>query len=227
MLGVLPDLAVLGKGATLGEQVYERLREALLSGALTPGQNLNTRALAASLNVSLTPTRDGLARLISEGVLELGPNRVVSVPVPTFQEISEVFNLRVLIECELAGSALERISARQISTLEKIQSDVLGALDSREYKEVTRQNFRFHFSLYSIAQLPITYKFAENLWLRVGPLLNSLYPQFDRNRMGVKNHNSILDCLRRHDEAELRRAVANDILGARDELLRVYEHVSS
>lgn len=217
----LPDLAIKGRGSTLGDQVYERLREALLWGTLAPGQRLNTRALAASLNVSLTPTREGLGRLIAEGALHLGANRVVSVPVLASHEILEVFNLRALLEAALAVAAAPKVTEREIGFLDIIQSEIYNSIDRGDYKDVMRLNFRFHFGIYGAAGMPLALHIVENLWLRAGPVLNFIYPRIHQNQKRFSQHSAILEALKSRDIESLKAALSDDILGARDVILKV------
>jgi GntR family colanic acid and biofilm gene transcriptional regulator len=217
----LPDLRVEGRGDTLGEQAYSRLREALLSGILKPGQKLSVRQLATSMNVSLTPTRDALSRLIAEEVLTQGPNRTVFVPILGRDEIEEVFSLRCLLEPKLAEEAIANREMYLFEKLQEIQGGLIKAFDKHEYKEVIARNFDFHFTLYNQSKSKITMKMVENLWLRAGPMLHLLYPEFDRTRSGVRNHAAILECVRTGSVDKIGAAMQADILGAKAELIRV------
>ncbi|RVK39523.1 GntR family transcriptional regulator [Sinorhizobium meliloti] len=210
-----------GRGNTLGEQVHSRLRGAILSGILKPGQKLSVRALASSLNVSLTPTRDALARLIAEDVLKQGSDRTVFVPVLDISEIDEVFNLRCLLEVKLAEQALANVSKSLAPALKRIQNKLVRSFDEHDYKGVVVHNFEFHFTLYEAANAKITLKVVENLWLRAGPMLNLLYPEFDRTRSGVLKHAAILECVEKGEVSRIGMAIQADILGAKAELIRV------
>ncbi|WP_376743914.1 GntR family transcriptional regulator [Ensifer canadensis] len=221
MRAKLPELQISGRGDTLGDQVYSRLREAILAGTLKPGQKLSVRALATSLNVSLTPTRDALARLIAEDVLKQGSDRTVFVPTLDIDEIDEVFNLRCLLEVKLAEQALAKAPKSLAPKLRKIQSRLVRSFDEHDYGGVVARNFEFHFTLYEAARSKITLKVAENLWLRAGPMLNLLYPEFDRTRSGVQNHAAILECVEAGDMSRIGEAIQTDILGAKAELIRV------
>jgi DNA-binding GntR family transcriptional regulator len=192
-----------------------------LSGILKPGQKLSVRALANSLNVSLTPTRDALARLIAEDVLKQGPNRTVFVPILDIDDIDEVFNLRCLLEGRLAEQALANAPKSLAAALNKIQNRLVRSFDEHDYKGVVAGNFEFHFTLYKAANAKITLKMVENLWLRAGPMMNLLYPEFDRTRSGVRKHAAILKCVEKGEVSRIGMAIQTDILGAKAELIRV------
>ena len=64
------QLEPLGRPEALTEQVADRLRSAILSGALAPGTHLSVPEIARQLRVSRTPAREGLIALEREGLVE-------------------------------------------------------------------------------------------------------------------------------------------------------------
>ena len=69
--------------STLNEEVYEELKQALISGKIAPGSTMTIRSLAQSFGISIMPVREALRRLVAEHVLVLLPNRSVALPVFT------------------------------------------------------------------------------------------------------------------------------------------------
>ncbi|UBQ02568.1 GntR family transcriptional regulator [Curtobacterium sp. TXMA1] len=63
----------------LRDVVYQQLRTAILKGTLEPGERLNDDELTAWLGVSRTPVREAIARLASEGLVEMAANRYTRV----------------------------------------------------------------------------------------------------------------------------------------------------
>jgi DNA-binding GntR family transcriptional regulator len=63
----------------------------------------------------------------------------------------------------------------------------------------------------------------ESLWLRVGPSLNCLYPQFAISRRGVSNHLSAIKGLKARDPAMVRAAMESDI---RDGFARLSRYIA-
>lgn len=61
--------------AGTGSRVYEALRSKATHYELRPGEHVNEVALAAELNVSRTPVREALNRLVSEGLMTVVPNK--------------------------------------------------------------------------------------------------------------------------------------------------------
>ena len=82
------------------EDVYERVRAAILDGELAPGAVMSQVALAEELGISRTPLREALRMLQSEGLVEGEPNRRVRVAPMTARDLEEVCVMRVTLEAE-------------------------------------------------------------------------------------------------------------------------------
>lgn len=100
----------------LADEVYARLVNALLQGALAPGDRLIQDRLAEDLDVSRTPVRDALLRLNEEGVIEPSGRRGYVVRSLTAKDVGQIYEARFAIEghaaaitARLGGEALERV----------------------------------------------------------------------------------------------------------------------
>lgn len=71
----LRALAPLAAPATRGAAAAQRLREAIVSGALAPGTILKDLEVAARMGLSPVPLREAMVQLASEGLVEIAPNR--------------------------------------------------------------------------------------------------------------------------------------------------------
>jgi DNA-binding GntR family transcriptional regulator len=98
------------RSVSLGERVYDMLREYLRSGQVRWGESLREAALAARLGVSRTPVREALTRLASEGLAE-AHGRSFIVPALTEEDLQDIYELRVLLEKEAVRQAAGRTNA--------------------------------------------------------------------------------------------------------------------
>jgi len=115
------------ENVTLRDRVYGDLRHALMTGRFLPGQKMPIRALAAALGTSLTPVREALRRLITEGVLEGQSNRSVRVPLMTRTKILELRELRVTLESIAAARAAEIITRDEVANLRVLALEIMAA----------------------------------------------------------------------------------------------------
>ena len=98
------------RAASLGDRVYDLLRDYLRSGEVRWGESLREATLAARLGVSRTPVREALARLASEGLVE-AHGRSFTVPTLTEDDLQDIYELRVLLEKEAVRQAAARTDA--------------------------------------------------------------------------------------------------------------------
>lgn len=82
----------------LGEQAYEALREAIITLELEPGQTIFENEIASQLSISRTPTRDAFKLLISEGLIEVTPQRTKKVVRISESKVKESGFVRLSLE---------------------------------------------------------------------------------------------------------------------------------
>jgi DNA-binding GntR family transcriptional regulator len=149
------------------DQVHEELLQRIVGGELPPGSRLRQEALAEELGVSRTPLREALARLVSEGLVDLEPNRGATVARKDFGDMEQAWRARLVLEPGAARLAAERRDAALIGRMREIvgrQRDVADDLTASF--ELNRD---FHLALVAAAHNPHLSRFAELLWLaRIG-----------------------------------------------------------
>jgi DNA-binding GntR family transcriptional regulator len=201
----------LGRRNSLGELAYERLKDSIVGGQFQPGAKLTVRSVAQALGVSTTPARDAINRLIADGALiNRGPKTVV-VPELTMTALNEVTKIRLNLEGQAAFESAQFVTDEDVWFLEEVQSRLNDALDSARYADVLKLNRTFHFRIYERSGMPRLVAIIESLWLRIGPFLNRLYPEYAISKRGVANHQWAIRGLQDRDGLTVRAAIENDL----------------
>ncbi|MGC1779648.1 MAG: FCD domain-containing protein [Xanthobacteraceae bacterium] len=91
---------------TLTDEVYDRIKADLLSGNFVPGAALLTRELLARYGCGISPLREALARLVGEGFLEAKGHRGVRVPLPSRDDLDDLYRIRLILESEALTLAM-------------------------------------------------------------------------------------------------------------------------
>jgi DNA-binding GntR family transcriptional regulator len=99
----------------LPEHVYQELRKAILNGVFAPGQVLRQVEVASRLGVSRSPLREALPRLEAEGIVVSHPRRGYTVATLDPDEVGEAFDLRRLLETELARRSIVKRNSGDIA----------------------------------------------------------------------------------------------------------------
>jgi GntR family transcriptional regulator, colanic acid and biofilm gene transcriptional regulator len=203
----------------LQERAYVSIREAIAAGQFPPGVAFTIRDLAAQLEISTTPVREALKRLIAEQALDLRQNRSMVVPVIGKSRIIEIRDLRMYLEgfvTERATAFIGQAELRRLTALHrKMQAE---KRDPASYLKINRE---FHFGIYGHADLPVALKLIDQLWLQSGPTLIRLMSRIDLTDVFNGCHEHILEALGRNDAPAAAEAVRADIVRAAEALLAI------
>ncbi|GAB5467414.1 MAG: GntR family transcriptional regulator [Rhodospirillales bacterium] len=202
-----------GGHATLSEEVYARLRLAIVSGHFTAGERMTIRGLAAELETSPTPIRDALFRLAAERAVEFAPNRYIRIPELKAAELLELRDMRTALEGLATERAVARLDQATAEALVAHDEAVRHLRDSADVKPVVEAIQRFHFTLYRASGMPALVQTIEGLWLRTAPYVNQLFPDYSQMERGTLRGMALKAILRR-DAVSARRLMEVDIASA-------------
>ncbi|GFE63245.1 GntR family transcriptional regulator [Litoreibacter roseus] len=190
--------------------VYRRLRGEIMHGQIAPGSALTLRGIGKRFDVSMTPAREAVRRLVAEGALSLSSSGRVSTPELSNDRIEELAALRALLEPELSARALPRAHMALIERLQSINGQISQAVAKQDAVGYIKSNLDFHRTLYLRAQAPAMLAMAETVWLQMGPTMRSLYAKLERTEI-PRHHKLIVAALKAGDEPGLRVAVRADV----------------
>ncbi|MBS1014786.1 GntR family transcriptional regulator [Acetobacter persici] len=209
------DRPAAAKGA-LAAYAYQQIRERLIFSAYKGGERLVLRPLAASLELSPTPVREALLRLVSEQALELDDRNTACVPALSREVFQEVHPLRADLEERLTRNVAGQIIPEQIAVLEGChQSFIEGYLAGDPHQSAVG-NAAFHSAIAGFSSMSITAGIMQRLWARIGPFYagtNGLPPAspVEANHP----HMLLLEAFRQHDAEAAVAAIRQDFEQAR------------
>jgi DNA-binding GntR family transcriptional regulator len=129
------------------EDVYERVRNAILDGELAPGAVMSQVALAEELGISRTPLREALRMLQSEGLVEGEPNRRVRVAPMTPADLEELYVLRVTLEAEAVRLSVPRMTSSDLARMEGHIAEMAHYASAHDYRGWVVPHSKFHRTL--------------------------------------------------------------------------------
>ena len=161
---------------TLGLQAYDELRQMLVTGRLEPGMQLVNRKLADEIGMSMTPVREAVTRLASEGLVEHVPGAGAFVRRISRQELSQLYDVREALEPLAAAQAAAHATAGEIAELRAIAAgslalvrDIAGRPERHADVEMMAlwidADQRFHEILYAAARNRWISKIAADMEL--------------------------------------------------------------
>jgi DNA-binding GntR family transcriptional regulator len=205
-------LAAIGRGAvsyvSKTDMVAALIRELIITGELTAGQQLRQRDLAQRFGVSQTPVREAMRRLESEGLVIGDTHRGFSVVMPDDGPVEENFQIRAALESLGASLAARKIDEAGLAELEQLNQRMraMGEDDPR-YAELNRE---FHFTLYHYSRSPLLMSLMRLLWasLHGGPQVLRTHAE------SARQHDAILAALRAGDADAVSALTYQHIMGA-------------
>jgi DNA-binding GntR family transcriptional regulator len=197
--------------------VYERIRQAIITGVLKPGEILNEAEIASKFESGKTPAREALLLLTHAGYLNSLPRVGYMVTKPSLQDILETFHLRITLEVEAIGLAIGRLAPEDIQRLQEnnnAEQRLTASMISTDKTASTALNREFHLT---IAQLS-----GNN---RLATLIQQLLDDMERMLVNdpyltdPSQHQKIMDALHTHDKGQAQEAMHFHISETRNRIV--------
>ncbi|HWD06222.1 MAG TPA: GntR family transcriptional regulator [Amycolatopsis sp.] len=146
-----------------GDVAYAELRGRILSGALRPGSRLEQNDLAGDLGMSLTPLREAIRRLSSEGLIHLDAHRDARVAGMSAGEARQLFEVRLSLDPTAAMYAAQRRTDDDLTALRAAVARLLPV--TREWGEEALTAHRaFHRALYVASHNATLVRLLDDIW---------------------------------------------------------------
>jgi DNA-binding GntR family transcriptional regulator len=135
------------------DAIRERLREAILTGGVAPGEHLREVEIAARYEVSRGPVREALLQLEREGLVLLRRNRGAVVARLSRTDLEEVYSLRLALERLAVVLAVRHGTEADFAILDDVLHEFRGTASSQPLteQEAADQDVRFHDAIYRAA----------------------------------------------------------------------------
>jgi DNA-binding GntR family transcriptional regulator len=206
---MLGEMLLPGQNAAF--EAYEKIKKGILDLRYRPGEKLSETRLAEDLNLGRSPIRTALARLAGEGWITVLPQSGTFVRDLTPQEVTDIAELRLLLEAHAARRAAERIGGDDLALLRRKFEDLKAEGVDGHFEDFLRLDDLFHTTLHRVAGNHRVAEILQNLrdqihWIRV---VNAIVP--GRVAESLKEMDRVLVALERRDGEEADRAMRQHI----------------
>lgn len=183
-------------GTRQGQDAYQRLIAAIRAGELGPGDRLIETDLAGRLGISRTPVREAIRRLESDGLVTHLPRTGATVRHLDYAEITELYEMRAVLEGTAARFAARVASDVELDELEAINAEMPAATSSAALYEANRQ---FHAVLLNAARNRYLVKSVESIQTTLLILGPSTMEEGGRPEAAIAEHAALIEALRARD----------------------------
>ena len=203
--------------STSAERAYKFIRSSILSGRYGSGTRLKEQEIASALAISRTPVRDAIRRLHSDGLIDFEPNQGARVTTWSKVDLTEISEMRALLESFAAELAAAKIGGSELDELGRHTDAMQKALAGNEPRidQISAANLAFHQGIVRAAGNTRLLLIIEGLW--VLPLVARKFALFDRASLeqSISHHREITRALRAHDGDWASAIMRAHILAAR------------
>ena len=176
------------------KQVYSTLKNDILSGAIGGGYWLRQDDIAEQHGVSKIPVREALRQLEMEGLVEFRPRRGAVVRQVSDQDILDMLDIRVALECRALELAVPHMAEADFMLAQEIQDEYEALPHEEHWSELNR---RFHSCIYEPCINPQLLKLIREFELRVGPLMRLRVTEVAGIERPIREHADILQQCRK------------------------------
>lgn len=190
--GTRPALRTEGfePARSVGNRLYARLRDDILTGELRPGQALSETRLATDHGISRTPVREVIQRLVNDGLVRVVPQIGSFVAPINLAAVADSQFIRESLECHAVARAAERVSDAQGGAIREQIAFQARAVQTGDQSDFFRRDEEMHRFILHIAG-------HASVW----DLIASVKAQLDRVRhLSLEDSTWLSMIFRQHEE---------------------------
>jgi len=193
---------------TIRAQVYEQLKNKIISAEILPGEVVTIQGLADGFGVSLMPVREALWQLESERAIVIESNKRIYVNRLTGPEVEDILRVRLVLESMAAVAACRQRADAALKSVRRYLEAMEANLGSQ--KAYMLANSQFHLSIYAHAGSPVLLQLIRWLWVRIGPYL-VMSSTKENSRQAMESHRGMFDAFSQRDASRMRKCLQEDL----------------
>ncbi|OQY50371.1 MAG: hypothetical protein B6230_06440 [Desulfobacteraceae bacterium 4572_89] len=207
---------------SLGQDVFEYLKRAIIDQTIEPGSRLVESKIAEMLGISRTPLREALHKLEREDWIEKIPSGGFQVVTLTKEDIEQTFGIRSVLEAYAARLAAENHHDSDLIPLEKKMKEYQTGLEksgTKESDKLHKINTDFHDLLYALSQSPKLIKMINQLRAQISRFRQIILKQDEYAHKSNDDHVKMLEAMKNRDGEAVERLVRDHIIKGKNAVL--------
>jgi DNA-binding GntR family transcriptional regulator len=207
---------------TLSEKVYKAFKRDIIHGVYQPGEPLTEKVLAKRYKGSRTPVRESALRLQQERLLRIVPNRGYFVSQITFQELNEIYEYRIAVECAAAElAAIKGGDAELLARLIEL-AETSYRTDSREsYVQFIEADTSFHLGIARLSRNQMLVRAVNEARSQMERIMYAAIDIHYYGEVPAREHHEIVKAIEEHNPELARKRMYDHISQSKDKVLRL------
>ena len=207
---------------TLSEKVYKAFKRDIIHGVYQPGEPLTEKVLAKRYKGSRTPVRESALRLQQERLLRIVPNRGYFVSQITLQELNEIYEYRIAVECAAAElAAMKGGDAELLARLIELAENSYRT-DSREsYVQFIEADTSFHLGIARLSRNQMLVRAVNEARSQMERIMYAAIDIHYYGEVPAREHQEIVKAIQEHNPELARKRMYDHISQSKDKVLRL------
>lgn len=200
------------KPKPVSELVLERLRGDIVEGSFELGEKISEAHLSEVYGVTKAPIRAAIIRLETEGLVKVRPQAGTFVFLPDIGEVRALCELRIALEVEAAGLAMERNLLKLQAEFARICAEMQMLMDKGQNGKYLALDTTLHLTILEHASSPLlaaTYR--EKVSSQFAALRTRFGLEETYNQASLAGHLEIRDALAQNDKAGVQALLRSHI----------------
>jgi DNA-binding GntR family transcriptional regulator len=179
------------------DTVTERLRRALLSGEIKPSERIKVAELEKRFGVSHIPIREAVRRLETEGLVVALPQRAAVAAGVDLEDLSGLYDLRRIIECEVIRRSVETMTPEQVEGVRTALATLEAVAHDHESPRFWDLHRDFHWALLEPGASAWIERVLDQIWLASQRYVRIFVSETVDDAM--RDHRELLACCEKRD----------------------------
>ncbi|WP_223565177.1 GntR family transcriptional regulator [Agrobacterium tumefaciens] len=212
---------------TVQQQTVEKLRQAIMTGVFKPGERLVEAELCELLGVSRPSLREALRSLEAERLVAIVPNKGPHIPILTWEQATEIYEVRMLLEGEAAALAARRATDDSIKSMRNALAVFEVAGRAEDAADQVGSTSNFYAEILRSCGNTIIEEMLNGLLARINLLRARSMSMPGRAMFSLKEMTAILDAIEARNSEDARRAAVYHVEQAYSSAREAYKREQS
>src|ERR1700734_3583627 len=132
----------------LADRAYRELRDRLVTLRIAPGAPIDEDLVGRELKMGRTPVREAIKRLALENLVTVYPRRGTFASDINITDLSQISEVRAVLEGHAAAWAAQRLTAEQRSELQALRAELTARAGDNDRRALMELDARVHRFIY-------------------------------------------------------------------------------
>jgi len=186
----------------LSQKIYRILKTEIVKGFLEPGTKLLENKIAKEMQVSRTPVRETMQKLVAEGFVKRTPNQTMVVTEVSLEDVKKVLQIRGVLEGLAARFVAKLIKKEEIKELEKYIEQMEYYTNKNDSLAFSEMDAKFHELILNVSRNSWLIQIRENLSDQAHRYRIRSLSIPGRLKYSLKEHRDIVEALKKKDSRQ-------------------------